>query len=252
MTAGRHESPRWGAWQGSLRLTRLHLRTHRWSVLGWPAVIVALSASTAAGIVSLYATTAARQGYAATIGTSTMSIAFNGRGYDLDTLGGITVNELGVYALLVYPAIAVHLAVRHTRGEEEAGREELLTAARVGRLAPLTAGALVTGLVLVAAGLLSGVSMAAAGLPLGGSMRYATALTLAMLTYAGAGLVAAQLSQSSRVANAVAVGVLGAAYLARAVADGRGSPLVWPNPTGWLAEAAPFGAARSWPLVGYG
>lgn len=253
---GRHEASPGplrtaGRYAGTAALARLHTRTHRWALVGWPLVIAALVVSTAAGIVALYPSEAARQGYAASIGISTASIAANGRGYDLTTPGGIVAYELGFYVLLIFPAIAIHLAVRLTRGEEEAGREELLTAARVGRLAPLAAGALVVSASLLLAGLASGVGLVAAGLPAAGSARYAAGLTLALLTCAGLGLGTAQLSWSGRTALTLGLGVVLVAYLARGVVDGRGWSAVWLNPSGWLAETRTYGQGRLWPYLAY-
>lgn len=251
MSHGRHETRAPRRWTGTWRLSRLRLRTHRWALLGWPLVIGVLVGSTAYSIGELYRDPAQRVLYAETVGSSTVSIAVNGRGYDLLTVGGIVVYELGFYTLLIVPVIALHLAIRLTRGEEEPGRDELLTAGRLGRVAPLAAGTVVVSAAVLASGVLSGAAMIGAGLPTGGSIRYAATLALAMLTWAGVGLVTAQLSHSSRGAHMLGLGILLVVYLARALSDGRGSSLTWPNPTGWLAELRPFGDWQLWPMLSY-
>ena len=77
-----------------------------------------------------------RAQYAATVGVSTVNIAFNGRGYDLTSLGGITAFEIGITGQLLYPLVGMILAIHLTRRQEEAGRIELLTAGRLGALTP--------------------------------------------------------------------------------------------------------------------
>lgn len=236
---------------GLPRLIRLRWRAHWPALIGWPVVIGGLVASTSHSITTLYDTPAARASYQVTAGASPVSIALNGRGCDLAELGGIVVYEVGFYGLLVLPAIALHLAIGLTRGEEEPGRDELVTAGRVGRLAPLAAGALLVTGCLMLSGVAIVAALTSAGLPWGGSVRYAVGQSLAMLGWGAFGLACAQLSRSGRGAQSLGLALLGVAYLARAVVDGRDLDLVWLNPTGWLPELRPFGEWRAWPLVAY-
>ena len=77
------------------RMTVLGLRTS-WRGPALVAVIcIALVTAIAVGVEGLYPTRAQRVEYAATAGASGISTAFNGRGYALDTLGGITGIEVG-------------------------------------------------------------------------------------------------------------------------------------------------------------
>ncbi len=125
-----HRSP----WAGAWRLARLQLRTNRAAAVAGPLVILVLIAATARSISAVYDSPAKREVYRRAIGASPASVAFNGRGYDLDGLGGIVVYELGFFALLLIPVIAIDLAVRLSRTEEDLGRADLVTAAPVGRL----------------------------------------------------------------------------------------------------------------------
>ena len=128
------------ALSGLMRMIGISVRTL------WPAqlAVIVLSAgmvaATARGIEGLYPTEADRAQYAATVGVSTVNIAFNGRGYDLTSLGGITAFEIGITGQLLYPLVGMILAIHLTRRQEEAGRIELLTAGRLGALTPLGAG----------------------------------------------------------------------------------------------------------------
>ncbi len=236
-------------WAGTTRLARIQLRTGRLGLATAALAIPLLVAATARSIVSLYDTPAEREVYRASVGSSPTAMAFNGRGYDLAGLGGITAYELGFFAVLLLPVLAIHLAVRHTRTEEDLGRAELVTANPVGRLAPLGAAAVVTTTALAVAGLLSWAGLVWAGLSVGGSGRYALALTLYLLGCAASGLLAAQAAAQARTAYGLALGVLAASYLVRAVVDGTGSDAVWLTPMGWFAEVQAFGDWRAWPLV---
>jgi len=125
-------------------MTVLGMRTS-WRGPALVAVIcIALVVAIAVGVEGLYPNLDQRVEYAATAGVSSISTAFNGRGYALTSLGGITGIEVGFMGQLLFPILGVVTAIGLTRRQEEAGRTELLTASRVGRLAPLAAAALHT------------------------------------------------------------------------------------------------------------
>ena len=106
------------------RMTVLGLRTS-WRGPALVAVIcIALVTAIAVGVEGLYPTRAQRVEYAATAGASGISTAFNGRGYALDTLGGITGVEVGFMGQILFPILGVVTAIGLTRRQEEAGRTE--------------------------------------------------------------------------------------------------------------------------------
>lgn len=211
-------------------MVRLGLRTGYVALLGWPVVAASCSGPPLRGVHNLYPDEAKRQAYQATIGTSPVSMAFNGRGYGLLTQGGITANEFGALGMLPLPVIAAHLAVRLTRTQEDAGRADLVSAAPIGRAAPLVAAALnVTGSILLT-GALSVATLVGSGLPVAGSLRYGLALVLLMSAFLGVGLLAGQVAQAGRGAHGLAFGMIGACYLARALIDGRQVNATWLTP----------------------
>ncbi len=159
------------------------------------------------------------------------------------------------YALFIYILIAlfaVFTVVRHTRAEEQTGRAELVRANVVGRHATLTAALLLTtGSLMLASGLvlLGGLS---AGYDAAGSALLAVAGLAVGLFFAGAAAVAAQLSESSRGAAAMAGGLIGVAYLVRMagdMAEPGGNAVSWFSPLGWAQQTAPYVEDRWWPLL---
>lgn len=249
---GDRGSRRDGPWTGTLRMARLDLRTGFFGLIGWPAVMAGLVWATAEGVKGLYPDEARRQIYQGTVGSSPASMAFNGRGYNLDTLGGISAYEVGFFGLLLLPLIAAHLAIRHTRAQEDAGRVELVTAARVGRSAPLLGATLVVTLALLFTGVTAAAALVSSGLPIAGSAYYSLALMLHMLVFMAVGLLAGQVSQTGRGAHGIALAVVGVSYVLRAVIDGRRWNATWATPMGWLAEVRAFGDVRLWPYLALG
>ena len=234
------------------RMSWVGLRT-AWPALATALVLAAgLVTAIAVSIDELYPTVTERQIYAQTVAVSHANIAFNGRGYGLTTVGGITAYEIGFIGQLLFPVLGVVLAVRLTRREEEAGRWELLTAGRVGRLAPLGAAALlVTAAATAAAGLMVA-GMAAVGLPAAGSAWYAAGAGTCIAFFGAVGILLGQLCQGARTASLAGLVVVLAAFLSRASADVLDSDAALASPLGWLPEVRSFGGPQAWPLLAYG
>lgn len=236
---------------GTLGLFRLGLRSGWLGVAGTILLVAGLIIAVAISIDSLFSNLAERQQYEATLGESPASQAFNGRGYGLDTIGGITAYEVGFLGQLLFPLLAVHLALRHTRREEEAGRTELVTATRVGRLAPLAAGLLIVLFTVTAIGILTFAGTASVGVPLAGAGWYSVGTAALMLFFASLGLVLGQVAQSARTGYLAGLAAVTAAFLIRALIDGSGWDAVWASPLGWFAEFRSFGEPQVWPLAAF-
>lgn len=246
---GRSAPARARRWAGVWLLVRLAARTGWKGLLGWPAAIAVLVTAVTASVADLYDDPAARELYAQTLGASPMTWALNGPAYDLHTVGGIAVYEVGFFGLLVLPAIGIHLAVSRTRRPEESGVVELVTATRVGRLAPLGAALMVVTGSVALSGVLSGVGLVVVGLPPGSSARYAIGIALLVLVHSGVGFVAAQICRGARASYMLALSAQLAMYLVRAVVDGLELSTTWATPMGWFAQIRPFGEQRVWPIL---
>lgn len=233
---------------GWRRLSRLTIRTSRKRLLAWPVVIGLLIWVTARAIPTLYGDAESRAAYQATAGESAATRVFNGRGYGLDTVGGITAYELGFYTVLVFPVIALHIAIHLTRTQEAAGRFELLTAARLGRTAPLLSATVVLSTVIGLAGVLSLAGLLAADLGSGAAW-YAAGLVLLLVAMAALGMAVAQVATDGQGAHGLGLLVIGVMFLVRAGVDGLDVDAVWVSPLGWFAEIRPFADPRVWPLV---
>lgn len=148
-------------------------------------------------------------------------------------------------------------ATRLLRGEEDAGRWELLLAGRTTRrhatvqaIAGLAAGFVVlwtlTAGLTAAAGSRPGV-----GFPVSASLFYATAATASAAMFLAIGALASQLSRTRRQANGLAAAVFGVSFLIRMVADaGTGLGWMrWASPLGWVENLRPLTGSRPIALV---
>jgi ABC-2 type transport system permease protein len=237
---------------GTGALAKLAFRRDRIMLAAWIYVITALIASNSWSLNKLYPTAAARADLAASGGRNPALLFLYGR-LSGDSLGAVSAWRYGVWAALAAVLMSVFLVVRHTRADEEAGRGELVGSAAVGRLAALTAALLVAAAANAVLTVLLFAALLFLGLPAAGSAVFALVVTTCGLAFAAVAAVTAQLASGARAARGAAFGVLGAAFLLRAVGDaaGAGGPgwLTWLSPLGWTEFARPYTADRWWVLA---
>ena len=126
-----------GALAGTGALTMLALRRDRIMLPVWVYVVVGGVAANAYTFAELYKTAASRASLASS-GLGNPALVFLYGRLNGDSVGALTAWRYGVWGALFAALMSVFLVVRHTRGDEEAGRLELVRSARVGRQAPLT------------------------------------------------------------------------------------------------------------------
>jgi len=233
----------------TVALTRLILRRDRIRILVWIASIVLLVALTVAGIKGLFPTQADLDQTAAATQHNAAAIAFNGPAQGLNTVGGQVAFQFGAGGMVLVALMSLLMVGRLTRGEEEAGRLELLRSLPVGAHAPTIAAALTVAGMNVAVGLLSTLVLLGEGLPATGSVVFGASFTLVGLFFSGVALMAAQITENTRVVYGGTGVVLGAAYVLRAVGDIGDGTVSWFSPIGWVQKARPYAGERWWPLL---
>jgi ABC-2 type transport system permease protein len=230
---------------GTWSLVRLILRRDRIILPLWVAVLALLPVAIANTLADLYPTAAERQSYLDIVTANPALSALYGHAYG-SGLGALTAWRLGGTVLLVGLATLLTV-IRHTRAEEVAGRRELLGATVVGRQAPLFAALVVAfgaSLALVA---FVSVGLVAYGLPTTGSVAFGLSWAMFGWSFAAVAAVAAQVTESARIARGISIAVLGLCFVLRAAGDKDGpSWLSWLSPFGWAQRIRPFVDERWW------
>ncbi|SFC51046.1 ABC-2 type transport system permease protein [Nocardioides terrae] len=230
-------------------LLRGHLRRDRWMVLLWVLGGTVLYWSQAVSLEGLYEDQAALDRSAATMASNAALIAMAGPARALDTIGGNTFWQISAFAVILVGLMSMFLVGRHTRAEEESGRDELLRSTAVNRHAPLLAGlsvALIANLVL---GVLVALSLTSVPLAAADSWGAGLGLTGAGWFFSGVALVAAQLTRSTRAMYGIVGAAIGVAYVLRAIGDVGAPALSWLSPIGWYQAMHPWSGLRWWPLL---
>lgn len=164
----------------------------------------------------------------------------------VDTLGGFAVWDSGLILSLVVCAWAVTTTTRVLRGDEAAGRSELVLAGAVpaGRALLAQVGVLLAACVGVGAAV--GAALAAGGAQGEGALAYGAAVAALAATTVAVATVTAQLLVSRAGASGAAASVVVVAVLLRVVANSAESRswLAWLTPLGWTDQLRPFGENR--------
>ncbi|MFD3458281.1 ABC transporter permease [Nocardia fluminea] len=169
----------------------------------------------------------------------------------LDDPGGFTVWRTGTPVLVLCGMWALLTATRLTRGEEDSGRWDLVLGGRV-RMADLVAwctAALSVAALVSAAGI--GAALIATGTDATGAVMHGLCVFGSTVTFAGVGVLTAQLLGSRSAATGAACAVVGVCLLLRMLADGVPALAwtAWFTPFGLAARAAPYADNRVAPLL---
>lgn len=156
------------------------------------------------------------------------------------------------YLFILSALMNIFLITRHTRGEEQSGRAELIRASVTGRHTALTAALMVALLANVAAAAVVAGLAIGIGYAVTGSVLIGLATGVTGMAFAGIAAVTSQLSEFSRAAAGMAGAVLGVAFVLRALGDMvevGGSALSWASPLGWATQTAAYVHDRWAPLA---
>ncbi|SDK50241.1 ABC transporter permease [Streptomyces indicus] len=253
VTADTRFAPRTGGTRplaGTGALLRLALRRDRVMLPLWVLVVGGTTASAANSLGAFYDTPEERANVISSMATNSSLRSLYGPVFD-DSLGALVswryVAFMGAFAAVM----SLLLVVRHTREEEETGRQEMLASLQVGRRASLTA-ALLTALI-ANAGIALLVTLGLAGEGAAGALALGLAIAGVGMVFATLAAVCAQLTETARLARGLTAAVLGLAWALKAAGDAArtdGShPLTWLSPIGWAENMRAFAGERWWVVL---
>lgn len=211
-------------------------------LIGWMAMYVV-------SYNGLYGTQAELDALYQSVAGNPTVIAMSGPTGGLRSLGGAIAWDSMPALSIICAVYAMFSVIRHSRAEEEDGRTDLLLASGSGRLAPLAAALLITGMVLVLAAVGFATTLVIGGLDPGPSLLLALAITCFALVIAATTAVFAQVTGKARAARGLVGVVIGVSWLLRAIGDTSGGTLTWLSPLGWAQETRPFWEDQWWPLL---
>ncbi|MER5222248.1 ABC transporter permease [Streptomyces flaveus] len=235
---------------GTGALLRLALRRDRVMIPLWVGVIALMVLSMPGSLESVYSTAAERADVVRQLATNSSLRATYGPVFS-DSIGGLVAWRIGVFAGVLAGVMSLFIVVRHTRDEEESGRQEMVSAGMVGRRAPLTAALLAAFVANAALALLIAGGLAGQGSS--GALALGLGTAGVGMVFATMAAIVAQLTESARLAKGLTGGLLGAAFVLRAAGDSASEDgshvLTWLSPIGWLENLRSFADERWWVLL---
>lgn len=230
-------------------LVRHHVRLDRWMVLWWSLGITLLYWSQAVSVEGLYATQEEFDRAAASMEGNAALVAMAGPTRALNTVGGQVTWQATAFGAIAIGLMSMFLVVRHTRTEEETGRDELVRAMPVGRAATTAATLVTLVLANVLVGALVALSLVSVPLATPDSVALGAGVAATGVLFGAVALLAAQLTSTPRAAYGITGVVIGAAYVLRAIGDLGTPALTWLSPIGWYQGMHAFSGLRWWPLA---
>ncbi|WMD03128.1 ABC transporter permease [Streptomyces sp. FXY-T5] len=235
---------------GTGTLLRFALRRDRVMIPVWIAVNALMVLSMPGTLEGLYGTPAERADLIRQMETNSSLRAMVGPVFG-DSLGALTAWRVGVYAGALAAVMSLLIVVRHTRDEEESGRQELVASGMVGRRASLTAALLAAAVANAVLALLVTAGLAGQGAT--GALALGLGIAAVGMVFATMAAIVAQLTESARLARGLTAAVLGAAFVLRAAGDSAtddgSSVLTRLSPLGWLENLRPYASERWWVLA---
>lgn len=219
---------------------RFILRRDRLYIPIWLLSLTLLTVIVAMAYTQLVPTEMDRFVMAQTMANPAVTAMF-GPGWGLNDyhFGAIMGHQMLLFTALIVAVMAILLTAKHTRGDEENGRIELIGSLPVGRLSSLSATLLIiTGVSLLVA-LLNGLGLSLLGIEgvdLHGSLLYGAALGVTGIFFGAVTAFSAQLFDNTQGTLGFSFGFLGLSYLLRAIGDIEYEILSWLSPLGWIVR----------------
>ncbi|KRB36738.1 ABC transporter permease [Microbacterium sp. Root180] len=240
-----------------LALLGQRLRRDWLQVVLWTVGTALLAYSSYVGVAGTYGSEQDRTSLLAAALANPVILLFRGLPSGADE-GAFMVFLIFPWLAILAAFMSTFLAVRHTRGDEEAGRAELVAATPAARSLPIVATAVHGVLANLLLAALTAGAFLAVGLDAEGSLLAGAAAGAVGVVFLGVGLFAAQLMRTSRGANSVAVWTVMATFVLAGIGNAIGTPsddltsmesswLAWLSPFGWGENTRAFDENLWWP-----
>jgi len=243
-----------GNFNNTFKLLGLIIKREKFISTVWIAILVLSSFGIAPAVASMFPDAASRAQFAASINNPIM-IAIMGPVYGLDnyTAGAMYSNVMLLWYLIPTAIMNIFFIIRHTRGDEDAGRVEVVRSLPSGRLAGINAailGAIILNIIL---GILTAAALYITGIDsmdLRGSITFGAVTAATGLVFAAIAALFAQLASGAGSASTLSMITMGVFYILRAIGDVREIELIaYISPLGLAQRTQVYVQNHVWPIL---
>ncbi|ALX49308.1 ABC transporter permease [Lentibacillus amyloliquefaciens] len=234
------------------KLMGFMLRLDRLRIVIWLAALSFFTLVVPLAFSDLYPTQEESNTMAQTMENPAMTAMVGPGNLDNYTVGAMTAHQMLLLTAVVVGLMNILLMNRHTRVDEEDGRQELVRALPVGKLANLNASFIMLAVVNGLLALITGFGLYALGIEsmgLSGSLLYGLILGATGIFFAGLTALMAQITENARTTFGLTLALLLIAYLIRAVGDISNEALSWVSPLGWATAGQVYSDNHWWVLL---
>lgn len=240
-----------GMFTGISKINAFTWRRERINVPVWILSLLSLTFFVALTFPHIYPAEQ-RQVLAETMKNPAITAMF-GIGYGLDNYhyGAIMGHQMSLFTALGAAIMSILLVNRHTRGDEEEGRTEVVGSCPVGRLSGLGATLAVACAANILLALATGIGLYALGLEgidLPGSLLYGALIGVTGIFFAASTALFAQITATPRGTLSFSFAYLGISYLLRAIGDVSSETLSMLSPLGWVLRSQVYVNNYWWPI----
>lgn len=235
----------------TFKYARLIFRRERISIFIWLVSLILLTLMVAGAFTTLYPEDQ-RQAVADTMMNPAITAMF-GPAYGIDDYhyGAIMGHQMALFTAMGAAIMSILIVTKHTRGDEEEGRIEMIRSFPVGRLSNLGGTLFVACAANIALALVTGFGLAAMGLDgmdLPGSLLYGAFLGVTGIFFAAITALFAQLATTPRGTMGYSFAFFGIAYLVRGIGDVSSETLSMISPLGWVLRTEVYVNNYWWPI----
>ncbi|MEI7593924.1 MAG: hypothetical protein WCK41_12015 [Actinomycetes bacterium] len=174
----------------------------------------------------------------------------------IGTVGGYTVYKCFVFLAVIGSLWALLATTRLLRGEEDAGRWQLVLAGaiRPSRATAVTIAALGAAIGVIFVVTAFGVALVgrsrSIGFGIGESLLCGMSLIVLPAVFVGVAAVTSQIGGTRRMATTIAMAVFVGSYVVRMIGDSSGTLqwMLWTTPFGWTELVQPLTMNDPWPI----
>ena len=251
MSAARATTPSRGALVGFRPLLRVSLRQDLKGIAPWVLLISALSGSSVLVYPWIFPDQQSRAELAVTVATNPAFSLIFGPARDLMSADGFNAWRAGALGGFFAGLMAILVVVRNSRAHEDSGQAELIASGVVGRQTRLGVAVAIAWVASLILGVLAPIVTISLGGSFVDSVTLAATFTASGFMFSGVAALTAQLASDARSASAMAVTVLGVAFVGRGFVDTIEAPewTIWLTPLGWTQEVRVASDNRWWPLL---
>ena len=240
------------SFKGTGRLARFIFRRDRIRIPLWLIGICSFTFAVPVSLAELYGLQEQRDMLAQTMQNPAMTAMLGPADFNNFTLGVMVAHEMVLFTALTVGLMSILLVTRHTRGDEESGRIEMIRSLPVGRLSSLNAtlGVYTIANILLAVVIGLGLfSLHIESMDLEGSLLYGATLGGTGIFFAGVVALLAQITESSRSVIGFSIAILLLSYIVRGIGDVSSEALSWFSPLGWVTKTGIYGENNWLPIV---